>query len=152
MRKRSAKLFIVVLATCACASAAAAMYRWVDENGVTVYSATPPPSGEAIELQQQSAPSADAVDAARERLQRQRERAFDEEEARKGAAAEQEKQEAEAKFRAENCAAARNNLKKLRDLGPRMLRTSDGRLLRLSEEEVQMQIEKTQGQIEDYCD
>lgn len=127
------------------------MYRWVDENGVTVYSQTPPPSGDAVKLKKQHAPSTEAANAARERLRKQREQAFDADQARKEAEAEQAKQAADDAQRAKNCSGARANLEMFRNLGRRMIRTPDGKIQRLSEEEVKMQIDKARGQIEAHC-
>ena len=128
------------------------MYRWVDENGVTVYSQTPPPSGDVVRLKKQPAPSTDATEAARERHQRQRERVFDELEGRKDAEAEKSQQVAEAQYRKTNCAAARKNLEAFKNLGPRMIQTPDGKFLRLSEDEVEAQIAKAQDQVKTYCE
>ncbi len=151
MPTRTTQLAAAFLTACACAPAHTAMYRWVDENGVTVYSQTPPPSSNAVKVKKERAPSDEDAAAASKRLEQQREQAFDEEEARKESKAEQEtKARAESK-RAANCEAARANLENFKNLGRRMVRTPDGSVLRLSEEQVEMEIEKTQMQIEEYC-
>jgi hypothetical protein len=152
MKNQSAKLVFALLTTSACFSTPAAMYRWVDENGVTVYSQSPPPSGDAVELQGQPAPSAETTDAARERLRDQLTQDFDDEEARSEAEAEKAKQAADEALREENCAAARENLEKFQNLGPRRVLMPDGKTLRLSEDEVQAQITKAQGQVKTFCE
>ena len=140
-----------LIAACTCNPTGAATYRWVDENGVTVYSQSPPPSGDAVTLKKPPPASQKAADAARENLRLEREKAFDEEEDRKAAEAEKAKQAEEEAQGAANCAAARDNLEKFQNLGPRMIRTPDGRVLRLSEDEVQMQVTKALRQVETYC-
>jgi hypothetical protein len=130
------------------------MYRWVGENGVTVYSQTPPPSGNAVQIKKQPSPSADDASAARDRTKKRREQAFDEGEARQEAEAAQAQQVKKAEDdgrRAANCEAAQANLEKIQNLGRRRVRTPDGTVLRLSEEQVRTQIEKARMQIEDYC-
>ena len=151
MSRSISRILLAFVTICTCGSAAPAMYRWVDENGVTVYSQTPPPSSDAVRLKKQRAPSIDATEAARERHQRQREQVFDELEARKDAEVEKAEQEAEKQRRESSCAAARKNLEAFRNLGPRMIQTPDGRFLRLSEQEVEAQIAKAQGQVNTYC-
>lgn len=127
------------------------MYRWVDENGVTVYSQSPPSSGNAVTLKEPAAPTSETTKAAREQLRSERERAFDEDEDRRTAEAEKAKAAKEAEERAASCAAARENLERFENLGPRMIRTADGKVLRLSEDEVQTQVAKARKQVEAFC-
>ncbi|MGA7979397.1 MAG: DUF4124 domain-containing protein [Chromatiaceae bacterium] len=149
-RCRTASL-IVLFAASTCMPLHADMYRWVDENGRTVYSQSPPPDGQAVKLKAAPPPPPAEVSAAQKRLQRQIETSFDDREERKRAAEEQAKKDEAAKRLAENCAAARKNLETLQNLGPRMIRTSDGEYRRLSEEEVAAEIRKTEEQIAKHC-
>ena len=151
MRIISAKRVAALLAACTSASVSAAMFRSTDKDGVTAYTQFPPASGEPVEIEKQPDPSAETVDAARERFRREREQTFDELQAREEAATLKEKEAADEAKRAENCAAARKNLAGFQNLGPRMIRTPDGRYLRLSQEEVKAEIEKAQGQVETLC-
>jgi hypothetical protein len=151
MPSPKAQILAALITACACVSTPAAMYRWVDENGVTVYSQTPPPSGDAVKLRKRPPPPARDVEAARQRTEQQREGVFDQTEAEKQAATEQAMREDEAHQREKNCAAARDNLETYQNLGPRRIRTADGRYLRLSEDEVRMEIDKAQAQIEEFC-
>lgn len=138
---------------CVCSGGTnAAMYRWVDENGVTVYSQTPPPSAPAVRIQKQPGPSPEDEAAARQRLQQQVEQSFDAKEDQKQAETERSAEEGERGQRAEACAAARQNLQTMENLGRRFLRTADGELTRPSEDEVAMRIRTAQEQIEEYCD
>jgi glutaredoxin len=49
------RLFIAAVALLCAATAAAQAYRWVDKNGQVHYSQTPPPAGEAREVQKRTA-------------------------------------------------------------------------------------------------
>jgi len=151
MHASAAKLIAVVLSAYGWASASADVYRWVDQDGVTTYTQAPPVSGESVELATPPEPSTNAVDAARERFRREREQTFDELEARKEAEVQEEKQAAKEAKRAEYCSAARENLETFRNLGPRRIRTPDGRFLRLTPDEVKAEIEKTQEQVVTFC-
>lgn len=132
--------------------ATAAMYRWVDEHGATLYAEHPPAAADAVEIKKHAGPSEAEVQAAAERLRRQREQAFDEQEQRKAAAALEAEQTAAAQRRAGNCASARGNLQKYQDLGFRMIKTPDGRHQLLSEDEVRIKIELAEQQIKAFCD
>jgi len=142
------------LAAIAALSAGAATgqpYRWVDENGVTVYSQTPPP-GVAERVDIAPGPGAGETEAARQRLRRQIEQDFDQRgDAAKVAEAE-DKMAAAAKQRADACAAARQNLDTLENLGARMLRMPDGTVRRPGEQERLRMMDEARGQIGDACD
>lgn len=129
----------------------AGVYRWVDENGVTVYSQWPAPAANAVRIERQSGPSEVEQAAAEERLQRQREQIQDATDQQRKAAEERAQAAAQDEQRAANCATARKNLATLGSLGPRMIRTPDGRYLRMTEEEVAQQIRTAQKQIDEYC-
>jgi hypothetical protein len=135
-----------------CSIADGAMYRWVDENGVTVYSQTAPMGSDAVRIDRQAGPSQAEQEAARTRLQEQLEQAQDAEEAKKAAEAEAATKREEAEQRFTACEAARHNLETLRNLGPRMVRTPDGEYRRMSEEEVAAGIAQAQDQIQKSCD
>jgi len=147
-----ARLALLLLGGTAVLAASGAMYRWVDENGVTVYSEQAPPVEGAVEIDKHAGPSEAEQQAAMERLRRQREQAFDEQEARQDAAAEKAEKAADAKQRAESCSAARSNLQKYQDLGYGMVKTPDGRYQLLSEEEVKVKLDLAQEQIKAFCD
>jgi len=154
MTKGAAVLAIVLLGDCVRAPASPPMYRWVDENGVTVYAQSPPPSGEPVRIKKQRPPKAEDAAAAKKRFNRLLEKKSDEGEARQHADAERTRAARQAekeRLRDVSCGTAQANLAKLHNLGRRMIRTPDGQILRLSEEQVQTQIEKAQMQIEDYC-
>ena len=129
----------------------ATAYRWVDENGVTVYSQSPPPSGDAVAIQKQPAPSAADAQRARERLRTQLEDAQDKKDDHKRIAAEEKETDQARQQREDSCRAARKNLEGFENLGRRMVKTTDGEYLRLSEDQVAAQISKARNEIEESC-
>lgn len=128
------------------------VYRYVDENGVTVYSQTPPPSGEAASMTPDPGPSATETAAALERLRRQLETDFDRRYTREKRAEHAAEEAARAEQRAAACAAARTNLRTLTNLGAAYLELPDGTLVGPTREQRQRLIEQTRGQVRDLCD
>lgn len=134
--------------------AEARMYRWVDEDGTTVYSQSPPPSGEAAEIKLNTAPpsplqpspaSQTATDTAPD--------GASPESAQNPAAEGPSKEEiAESnRIKAENCAAARSNLDLYTNLGNKLVKTPDGLYKRLTEEERQQKMEESKALIGEFC-
>lgn len=151
MHKRVRTLFYVVCVSLVSLPASSGVYRWVDENGVTVYSQNAPPAGDAVRIKPRPGPSAADQAAAQERLKAQLEQSMDAEEERRQAEEEQAKEAEQAAAKADACKAARANLETLQNLGNRMVRTADDRYLRLSEEEVAAKIKEAQTQVDEYC-
>lgn len=151
MPTRTAKLVVILLTTCFCATPTAAMYRWVDENGVTVYSQTPPPAADALEIRKEPGPRTEDARAAQERVEQQRGQVFDEGEARRETAEVPATKGVEVKRRSADCEVARENLFKFQNLGRRMVHMPDGRYVRLTEEQVRTQIDKAQMQVDEFC-
>jgi len=132
--------------------APAETYKFVDDNGVTVYSQTPPPGAGAESVHIAPGPGGGETEAARERLGRQIEADFDQRTDDAKAAEEQARSAHTAADRADACAAARQNLQTLENLGARMLRMPDGKVRRPGEQERLNMMEETRGQIADLCD
>ncbi len=132
-------------------AAHAEMYKWVDEQGVTHYTQTPPPGNDFKEVAPPPPPAVDPGQAARQLKESQK--AFDErrKEARE-AADKQAKAEAEAAERSKQCEQARRNLENLLT-HPRIRYTDDsGEVTLLPEEERQKRIAEAREQIEELCD
>jgi hypothetical protein len=132
--------------------AVAASYRYVDEQGRTVYSQTPPPGQEAERLRLDPGPPPGETEAARQRLKGQLERDLDQRWEEDRAAEEQAAAATRARQRAETCSAARKNLKTLQTLGARMLRLPDGEVIRVGEDEREEMMDEARRQMEDNCD
>ena len=111
-------------------------YKWVDQNGVVSYSQTPPPSTQAETVDITPTPVVGNSDNSDE-LQRLRQRLEDSSEA--------------AEIKRQNCSTARSNLENLLNSGNRMMKTTDGDYLRLSESERQTRIQAAREQIEANC-
>ena len=133
------------------ALAAAEVYRWVDESGVTVYSQWPGPAREAVRIQTPTGPSAAEQATADQRLRQQMDQIQDAEDARTEAAAKRAEALAQTELRAANCAAARQNLETLQNLGPRRVRKPDGSYVRMTQEEVAAEMDSARQQIDEYC-
>jgi len=140
-------LLPLVLAISWIGAADARMYRWVDENGTTVYSQSPPASGEAAEVKVNTSTSTPRQEPATGRSTQSPE-------STKKPAAGPSKAEIAAsnKIKSDNCTAARHNVNLYTNLGNRLVKTPDGLYKRLTEEERQQRIEQSQAQITEFCD
>jgi hypothetical protein len=130
----------------------AQLYRYVDEDGVTVYSQVPPPTGEATTITPDPGPGDAEREAAIERLRGQLESDFDRRTEAERRTGEEATEAADAERRAKNCSAARTNLERLTNLGGRYLTLPDGRMVKPDAEQQQRLIEQARGQIQDNCD
>ena len=130
--------------------ATAKTYRWVDEKGVTVYSQTPPPSGEATLIKPPPPPAA-APDEIMKNLKR-RQATIDAGKKKKEKTGKNESTEAKnAEKKKQNCEISRKNLKEI-TLHPRIkMKMEDGSFKLLSEEERQAKIDTYNKNIEKYC-
>lgn len=128
----------------------AAMYKWVDEQGVTHYSQHPPKDNAAQRMTPPPPPAEDPA-AAQQRLQEQVD-AFDQ---RRGAAQEEaaaaEKAAAEQERRQQRCEAARRNLQSLQLGGGRRIRTPDGEYVRPTDAYREEQMAQARKIIQENC-
>jgi hypothetical protein len=124
---------------------ASKFYRWVDENGVTHYTQTPPPEGtQRREVRTRSDASSDQAQEL-ERLQQQRQQADEDRRRESARQAEQvrEKSEPDAVAK-ERCETHRKNLDELRNRP--VVRTTDpatGEVITLDEAERERMIQQT---------
>lgn len=127
---------------------AAAIYKWVDEQGNVHYSQTPPLDREAQTL---SAPPPPGDGRGSAQSLKEKMEAFDErQEAREKSAQERKQAEDEAARRQALCEQARANLQTLTSRG--QVRILEGETTRmLSEEERQAEIAKAREQIDQFC-
>lgn len=132
-------------------SEAASIYKWIDENGQTVYSETPPPPGVERMRLRGAPPPADDPDEVMRKL---REQVQSIEQQRN----EQNQTEAEARDNAEmqkriqeNCDMLRKNLEVLNS-GRRIRETSEGgEQAFLDEAQVAARLKETQDRIQKEC-
>lgn len=130
----------------------AGMYKWVDDEGQTIYSQQPPPNGhKARQISPPPAPPADASntqDSIRklneklDAMAEERRKTSEEKRKRKVAKAEKEKR----------CSTARQDLKTLNERPPNTLyHMPDGTWKRLTPEERAKRIEMLNNAIEKNC-
>lgn len=131
--------------------AQAAMYKWVDDQGVTQYSQHPPSDRPTETLVPPPRPGTDAA-AAQKKLEETLQGLDEDRKARAESEQEQEKLAATAEQRRKNCTAARDNLTKLTTGGRKRLIGPDGVAAYMTEEDRQARIEKAQQQIGEFCD
>jgi len=131
-------------------TALAKTYKWVDENGVTQYTATPPPTGDFKTIKPPSKPAVDPVKAQGEfdkRLEAFNKRKEETDKA-KAEADEQAAKAAEAK---KNCEQAKKNLNLLQTKVRVRYKEEDGSVRYLTDEEREANMKRAQGAIKSYC-
>jgi len=126
------------------------IYRWVDADGITHFSQTPPPSGQYRHMQAPPPPAEDPrkaqakIDSINRHIQDQ----LDAE--HKQAQQDRHQQRAQAQ-RATICRQAKKRLTAL-TIRPHILVTShDGQTRRMTEPQRQADIKATKGRIAEYC-
>ena len=130
--------------------AQAAMYKWVDENGVTQYSQYPPPDQKSETMVPPPTPAQDPA-GAQQKLEQTLQKLDEDSKARAAAKAEQDKAAEAEQKRSQNCQAARKNLETLTTGGRKRIVGPDGVAAPLSEEDRQSRIAQAKKQVKDYC-
>lgn len=151
MRVLGKLLFLVSVASCLIYQPLyAAVYKWVDENGVTQYSATPPPKGNFNKLKEPPPPADGTADTVR-RLEQQN-KAFSERRGEQLKASNKQKQaQAKAAQNVEKCKKARDNLSYFQARTRIRYLEEDGTATFLSEEQRQQRMKGIQKRIDAYC-
>ncbi|WP_126453965.1 DUF4124 domain-containing protein [Sulfuriflexus mobilis] len=152
----SNKLFSTVIASifagllCLASPAMATLYKWVDENGITQYTQTPPPKGDFSQVTPPPKPAVDPQQVQSElekRLEGFQERRENEAKAK----AEADKKAAEQAEQAAKCEQARKNLTFLQTHPRIRAIDKDGKATQLAEEERQARITQANEAIKQYC-
>ena len=153
------------LTLCLALPASAQMYKWGDSTGKVQYSDTPPPSNIKTEKLRETAPAAsapaasDAKGAAKKdaakagpKTQAEEEQAFRKRQLDASKAQEtEEKKQAEARQKEENCTRARAALTNL-EMGGRQVRIDDkGERVFLEDEEIGRQTVKARQDVATAC-
>ena len=131
-------------------AAMAKTYKWVDENGVTQYTATPPPTGDFKAIKPPSKPAVDPAKAQGEfdkRLEAFNKRKEETDKA-KSEANEQAAKDAEAK---KNCEQAKKNLNLLQTKVRVRYKEKDGTVRYLTDEEREANLKRAQEAIKSHC-
>lgn len=146
LRPRMLALIILLLPL---QPAAAAVYKWVDDQGNVHYTQIPPPERKAQALSLPPPPPEDGAGSG-EMLKEEMEAFNERQQAREKRAQERRQAEDEAARRQALCEQARANLQTLTSRG--QVRILEGETTRmLSEEERQAEIAKARRQIEEFC-
>ncbi len=128
----------------------AEIYRWVDENGQTVYSQVAPADRDADEIKPAPPPSDNPESVSKEidQLQQQNDDYLEDRELAKE---KRKKDKAAQQIRKDNCIKARNNYASLETATRRLIRMPDGEYRRLKEEERQKMMRQAQDDMDKYC-
>lgn len=130
--------------------AMAQLYKYVDKDGKTVYSDTPPEKGDSKQIRVQTAPPAPAAAPAKSAVEQDKElekaRKKGKEEAKKA-----EDKEANAQAQEERCAGARNNYAIYLEGTRLMKRTPSGERVFMEEAEIATEKEKARIEMEKAC-
>lgn len=152
------KLLVFLTLIVAVATAGATIYKWVDEQGVTHYTATPPPRQKAKEIPIPTSPPAASPDAgqpaAKSWQEEEREfqkRRVEREEAEKKQKEQEAKAQQEAIARKQRCILARQNLHTLQMQKPVYSINEKGEREYLDDKMRAAEIEKLKKEIELYC-
>ncbi len=140
----------LLLALMTTATVQGEIYRWVDENGVTVYSEVPPPDGEADMVKTAPAPSINPEESQRQ-LDADMQKLEDNQEDKALAAEKKQEQELNKQVYEENCRIAKDNLNNLIPAARRLVQMPDGSYVRLTEEERQQRMDEARKNIDEFC-
>lgn len=127
-------------------------YKWVDEDGVTHYTQTPPkdPNTETTKIRASGAASSSA-EAAQQRLQQSRESFMKAAEKREATQGMDEEEKAKYEKQKEHCDRARNNLKVISERARIKEKDKDGEYTILSDEAKQARMKENQDYIDKNC-
>ena len=127
------------------------VYKWVDAQGQTHYSQTPPPVGQSSDVIQTEKPPLLDVESQQKEVDtliQQQQEAQKQKQERLA----QQKQNAQlAEENAERCKVAKRNLQQYQDNPGRRIMDSEGNVTRPSEEDRQEMIKKLQEAITEFC-
>jgi hypothetical protein len=126
-------------------------YKWVNEEGVTTYSQTPPKGVKAERVKVYGSKSPSGAQDSQNRVKQLRQKMADSAEDRELEKQQRQSDKTERERKQKNCQAARENLHALEILGSRRYKV-DGEYRRLSEEERQQLMQKEKEHIKANCE
>ena len=149
MRTFTKRLLLGTLLIAVSLSAHAAFYKWVDANGVTQYSQSPPASGHYQEMR--SSPPAAEANAERQSTETSPPAQDPASDPAATTPPDHQQQAQQQAARAQNCQLAKQRLSQLEN-HPRIRYTAaDGSIRVMSEEEKQTKLMETHKMIDDMC-
>ncbi|MCB1829235.1 MAG: DUF4124 domain-containing protein [Chromatiaceae bacterium] len=146
------RLLLVITSLLLPATLQAGVYRWVDENGVTVYSQVPPPAD--IQREQMPAPPPPPVtekEAWKEVNQDWR-KMRDRRDIIKEQATADSESAARTQDKKKNCEIAQRTIEELEFSRRKLIKTADGKLQRISAEEREERLVKAREMQSKYCE
>ncbi len=145
-------LAVAVALIVASAQAQAQVYRWVDENGVTIYSQTRPTTGDAVEIITATPPPSREEATPAKRLDDQIQESAEKNDQAESDELKKEYEAEQARIKKENCQSATYNLKMYQTIGNRIVKLPNGSYKRYTEEERQAKINESEEQIKKFCE
>lgn len=127
------------------ASAAAAMYKWTDQEGNVQYTQTPPPDGAVTEIAPPPRVAAPAAASEEKKAADEGEGGGQQADNGQEPALTPEQQEAYAR----NCEAAQGNLQIYKTRG--RIKTPEGEIVELNDEVRQKKVQQAEEQIKKFC-
>jgi hypothetical protein len=147
-RKKTMKLPQFLLLLLLAGNASAAMYKWVDEDGNTHYTQSPPPGD--IQAETIGPPPKVNTKEAVEQLQEQQQKLEEISKQKQEAIEAQSKADEELARKKANCELARERLASYTEPRVKFVQ-ADGSRVRATEEERQEQIKISQEMIDEFC-
>lgn len=131
--------------------ATARTYRWVDENGQTVYSQSRPPSGEVTIIKPPPPAPASEPNETMNKLKARLDASDKTKKKENDAKEKGDKVARNAEIKKKNCEKAKSNLTGLEQNARVRMKMDDGNYKHLTDEERAAEIEKAKKAIEQYC-
>lgn len=144
------RFLIAAIILTAAVPAAAQLYKWVDKDGKTYYSDTPPPNADTKRLSVGTGTTAEPPAPPKTAVQRDKELEKGRQDAR-DAAKKSNDAERTAAAQAEQCSIARQNLQQLTDGGRIARYNSSGERELMSDEEIAKGLEKARADVAEMC-
>lgn len=146
------RLCIVIASILFSATLQAGVYRWVDENGVTVYSQVPPPAD--IQTQKMKAPPPPPVTEkeAWKEVNQDWKRMRDRRDILKEQATADSERAGRTQDEKKNCEIARRTIDELEFSRRKLIKTADGKIQRMSAEDREERLLKAREMQSKYCE
>ena len=129
----------------------AGVYRWVDENGVTVYSQVPPPVGVQKKRIDAPVPPPVTEEEAWKAVNQDWKAMHDRQDIIKEQATADSERAEKTQNEEKNCAIAQRTLEELENSGRKRVKTADGKIQRMSAKEREQQLTKAREMESQYC-
>ena len=144
------RFLIAAIILSAAAPAAAQLYKWVDKDGKTYYSDSPPPNQETKRLSVGTGATAEPAAPPKTAVQRDKELEKGRQDAREAAKKSDDAARIAAN-QAENCARAKSNYQQLVDGGRINRYNSKGEPELMSDDDIAKGREKARVEVDEFC-